>query len=149
MLSLVPALQCLVHIKDALKKLLIEELPKQYMKIKENEKYLDVKKGLESKEIAVEMEFLIAVKPLCDKFITKFQKEEPMIHLLYPYCENLLKGVMGRLLKSRAYTDKKGATLKQVDVEKVELQLNIKQFKSMQGMYWKFFCHSFLDLDLI
>ena len=69
-----------------------------------------------------------------------------MIHLLYPNCEKLLKGVMGRILKSRAYTDK---TLKQVDVEKVELQLNIEQFKSMQGMYWKFFCHSFLDLDLI
>ena len=148
-LSLVPALQHLLHIKDALKKLLLEELPKQDKKIKENEKYLDVKKGLESKEVAVEIKFLIAVKPLFDEFITKFQKEEPMIHLLYPNCEKLLKGVMGRLLKSRAYTDKKGATLKQVDVEKVELQLNIEQFKSMQGMYWNFFCHSFLDLDLI
>ena len=72
-----------------------------------------------------------------------------MIHLLYPNCEKLLKGVMGRLLESRAYTDKKGATLKQVDVEKVELQLNIEQFKCMQGTYWNFFCHSFLDLDLI
>ena len=82
-LSLVPALQCLLHIKDALKKLLLEELPKQDKKIKENEKYLDVKMGLESKEVAVEMEFLIAVKPCYDEFITKFQKEEPMIHLLY------------------------------------------------------------------
>ena len=72
-----------------------------------------------------------------------------MIHLLHPNCEKLLKGVMGGLLKSRAYTDKKGVTLKQVDVEKVQLQLNIEKFKSMQGMYWNFFCHSFLDLDLI
>ena len=148
-LSLVPALQCLLHIKDALKKLLLEELPKQDKKIKENEKYLEVKKGLESKEVAVEIEFLIAIKPLFDEFITKFQKEELMIHLLYPNCEKLLKGVMGRLLKSRAYTDKKGATLKKGDVEKVELQLNIEQFKSMQGMYWDFFCHTFLDLDII
>ena len=46
---------------------------------------------------------------------------------------------MERLLKSRAYTDKKGATLKQVDVEKVELQLNIEQFKSVPGTYWIFF----------
>ena len=133
-LSLVPALQHLLHIKDALKKLLLEELPKQEKKIKENEKYLDVKKGLESKEVAVEIKFLTAVKPLFEEFITKFQQEELMIHLLYPNCEKLLKGVMGRLLKGRAYTNKKGATLKQVDVEKVELQLNIEQFKSMQDM---------------
>ena len=148
-MSLVAALQCPLHIKDALKKLLLDKLPKQDKKIKENEKYLDVKKGLQSKEVAVEIEFLKAVKPLFDEFITRFQKEEPMIHLLCPNCERLLKGVMGRLLKSRAYTDKKGATLKQVDVEKVELQIDIEQFKSMQGMYWNFFCHSFLDLDLI
>ena len=50
-LSLVPVMQCLLHIKDTLKKLLLEELPKQDKKIKENEKYLDVKKGLESKEV--------------------------------------------------------------------------------------------------
>ena len=83
-MSLVPALQHLLHIKDALKKLLLEELPKQDKKIKENEKYLDVKKGLKSKEVAVEIEFLIAVKPLFDEFITKFQKEEPMIHMFVP-----------------------------------------------------------------
>ena len=112
-------------------------------------KVLGCKEGPGIKGVAVEIEFLIAVKPLFDEFITKFQKEEPMIHLLYPNCEKLLKGVMGRLLKSRAYTDKKGATLKQVDVEKVELELNIEQIKSMRGMYWNFFCHSFLDLDLI
>ena len=134
-MSLVPALQHLLHIKDALKKLLLEELPKQDKKIKENEKYLDVKKGLESKEVAVEIKFLIAVKPLFDEFITKFQKEELMIHLSCPNCEKLLKGVMGRLLKSKEYINKKGATLKQVGVKKVELQLNIEQFKGMQGMY--------------
>ena len=53
-LSLVPALECLVQIKEALKKLLIEELPKQDKHIKDNEKHLDAKKGLESHEIAVE-----------------------------------------------------------------------------------------------
>ena len=98
-LSLVPALECLVQIKEALKKLLIEELPKRDKHLKDIEKYLDVKKGLESCEIAVEIEFIIRVKPLFDEFMTKFQKEEPMIHLLHPNCEKLLKTVMGRLLK--------------------------------------------------
>ena len=92
-LSLVPALEPLVEIKDALKKLVIDELPKQDKNIRDSDKYLDIKRGLESKEIAVEIEFLIAVKPLFDEFMTKFQKEEPMIHLLYPGCEKLLKTV--------------------------------------------------------
>ena len=56
-LSLVPALEWLVEIKDALKKLVIDELPKQDKNIRGNDKFLDVKRGLESKEIAVEIEF--------------------------------------------------------------------------------------------
>ena len=71
-------------------------------KTSDSDKYSDVKRDLESKEIAVEIEFLIAVKPLFHEFMTKFQKEEPMIHLLYPSCEKLLKTVMARLLKSKA-----------------------------------------------
>ena len=58
-----------------------------------------------------------------------------MIHLLYPNCEKLLKGVMGRLLKSRAYTDKKGATLKQVDVENCNsIKSSLKVYKVCIGI---------------
>ena len=122
----------LVEIKDALKKLVIDELPKQDKNIRDNDKYLNVKRGLELKEIAVEIEFLITVKPLFDEFMTKFQMEKPMIHLLYPSCEKLLKTVMGRLLKSKAYTDK-GRALMEVDVDDCKLQLSTDQFKTMQG----------------
>ena len=109
------------------------------MCLKDNEKYLDIKKGLESHEIALEIEFIITVKPLFDEFMTKFQKEEPMIHLLYPNCEKLLKTVMGRLLKSKVYTENKGRALMDIDVDNVQLQLSSDQFKLMQGMYLSFF----------
>ena len=132
-LSLIPALEHLVEIKDALKKLVIDKLPKQDKNIRDNDKDLDVKRGLESKEITVEIEFLITVKPLFDEFMTKFQKEEPMIHLFYPSCEKLLKTVMGRLLKSKAYTDKNGTALMEVDVDDCKLQLSTDQFKTMHG----------------
>ena len=121
-LSLVPAL--LVEIKDALKKLVIDELSKQDKNIRDSDKYSDVKRGLESKEIAVEIEFLIAVKPLFDEFMTKFQMEEPIIHMLYPSCEKLLKTVTARLLKSKTYTDKKGRALMEVDVDNCKLPTN-------------------------
>ena len=113
-------------------------MPKQDKRLKDNKKYLDVKKGLESHDIAVEIEFIIRVNPLLDEFMTKFQKEEPMIHLLDPNCEKLLKTVMGRLLKSKAYTEKKGRALMDIDVDNVQLQLSTDQLKLMQGMYLSF-----------
>ena len=79
------------------------------------------------------MEFLISVKPIFDEFLTKFQKEEPMIHLLYQNCKKLLKLTIGRLMKNKVYKDKRGEDLKKVNVEKVEMQLTSDQFKQMQG----------------
>ena len=70
--------------------------------------------------------------------MTKFQKEERMIHLLHPSWEKLLKTVMARLLKSKAYTDKKGRALMEVDVDNCKLQLSTDRFKTMQGNVYLF-----------
>ena len=78
-LSLVPALQHLVTVKDALKKLLLEGMPKNDKTIIKNDKYIVIKKALDSKEVEVEIEFLLSIKPIFDEFLTRFQKEEPMI----------------------------------------------------------------------
>ena len=72
------------------KKLLVE-IGRNDKNIEMNDRYLAIKKALESKEVAVEIEFLLTIKPLFDEFMTKFQKEEPMIHLLYASSEKLLK----------------------------------------------------------
>ena len=65
--------------------------------------FLSIKKSLEL-EVGVEIKFLINVKLVFDDFMTKFQKEEPMINLLYP----------------------------DIDKEDVNLQLSTKKFKEMQ-----------------
>ena len=67
--------------------------------------------------------------------MTKFQMEEPMIHMLYPSSAKLLKTAISRLTKSKVYTGKSGTALKQVNAEDVELQLKNDQFKAMQGRY--------------
>ena len=64
-LSLVPALQHIVQIQDAIKKLL-QDLPKSDKRITANDKYLFIKRSLESKEVSLEMEFLVSIKPLFD-----------------------------------------------------------------------------------
>ena len=132
-LSLVPALQRVISMKAALVKLFVDELPKNDKNITKNDKYWTIRNALESKEVEIQMEFLISIKPIFDEFLTKFQKEEPMIHLLYPNCEKLLKLTIGRLMKNKVYKDKRGEDLKKINVEKVEMQLTSDQFKQMQG----------------
>ena len=65
--------------------------------------------------------------------MTKFQKEEPMIHLLYASSEKLLKTTMSRLLKEKAYMDRKGDKLKEVKVDEVNMQLSNDSFITKQG----------------
>ena len=90
-LSLVPALERFLTVKKALEKLLLVEMPKNDKNITRNDKYMTIKKSLESKDVAIQVEFLISIKPIFDNFMTKFQAEEPMIHLLYSNCENTVK----------------------------------------------------------
>ena len=72
LLSLIAALQCLVKIREAVKELLFEELPKNGKNIYKNENYPSIKKPQELKEVDVEIEFLIIIKPGFDMFMTKF-----------------------------------------------------------------------------
>ena len=105
-LSLVPAVERVLQIQGALKKL-FQDLLKRDKTIHKNNRYLSIKSAVESREVQLEREFIKSIKPLFDDFLTKFQKEESMVHLLSPSCQNLLKGVMGRLLKSKLSVAKK------------------------------------------
>ena len=108
-------------------------MPKNEKNISKYDKYLSVKRALESEEIDVEIEFIISTKPLFDEFMTKFQMEEPMIHMLYPGSVKLLKTAMSRLMINKVYTENSGTTLKQVNVEDIGLQLKNDRFKTIQG----------------
>ena len=131
-LSLVPALLRVLTVKGALKKLLLKEMPKKDKNIGKNDKYMAIKKSLVSKQVEIEIEFLISIKPIFDVFMTKFQAEEPMIYLLYSNCEKLLKSVMGRLLKSDEYIKIKGEHLLNVDPDDVKKQLEDGEFLVIQ-----------------
>ena len=132
-LSLVQALQQFLAVKEALQKLLLVEMPKNDKNIMRNAKYMAIKKSLESNDVAIEVEFLISIKPIFDNFLTKFQAEEPMIHLLYSNCEKLLKVAMGRLMKNEVYMDRNGKDLQNVDVDDVGMQLQQEAYMNMQG----------------
>ena len=66
--------------------------------------------------------------------MTKFQLEEPMIHMLHPSsCQATEDSHEEIDEKAKVYTEKSGSALKQVNVEDVELQLKNDQFKAMHG----------------
>ncbi len=90
-------------------------------------------RSLQSRRLDVQMEFLVNVKPLFDEFLTRFQKEEPMIHKLCPGCEKLLRVAMGRLLKSEVYQSVEGRNLLHIDLDDVSLYLEEKEFVKVQG----------------
>ena len=76
---------------EAVIQLILVDLPKNDKSINKSDKFLSIKKSLGPKEVDVEIQFLINFKPVFDDFMIKVQKEEPMIHLLYPSTEKLLK----------------------------------------------------------
>ena len=59
-LSLIPALQRLTEVKEAVKKL-INDIGRNDKNIGKNDKYLAIKRGLESKEVWMEIEFLLTI----------------------------------------------------------------------------------------
>ena len=98
------------------------ELPKNDNNISKNDKYLSIKKTLESKEADTDIAFLRSIMPVFDQFMRNFQREELMIHLSHPHCKNFWeKKTMARLMKSEVYTEKKGKALNEVNVEDVNL----------------------------
>ena len=58
-----------------------------------------------------------------------------MVLLLSPSCQNLLKGVMGRLLKSTTFNGKEGKDQKSIPAEDVSTHLPDEGIIVMQGKF--------------
>ena len=65
------------------------DLPENENKTGRYGKYLSIKKAFESKEVYTDIAFLTSIMTVFDEVITKFQREEPLIHLSYPDSEKL------------------------------------------------------------
>jgi hypothetical protein len=133
-LTLVPTLERIIEMKEPLVVMLkdLVKSDKDVAQDKESKVQVMVR-SLQSRKVEAQMEFLVGVKPLFDDFIVWFQKEEPMIHKLYPACEKLLKVAMSRMLKSDVYNSVEGRNLLYIDLDDVSLYLGDKEFVMVQG----------------
>ena len=105
-LTLIPALKMLVKNFEPLCEYFLKELPKTASQnktiklLEKNETYNRICRTLKAPATLIQMNFLINLEPLYDRFLKLFQREDPLIHILYSEMKDLLKAYMLRFLKS-------------------------------------------------
>ena len=62
----------------------VSGITKEWKNISKNEKYLLIKKVLDPPKVNTEIAFLIGIMLVFEEFMTKFQREELVIHLSHP-----------------------------------------------------------------
>ena len=129
-LSLLPAVERLHKQLPALKKYFLEFIPAKEKRSTNIQKFKSIHETLKKEEgmILVKMCFLESVKPLFDVFLTAFQTEGPMIHVLYPSLVDMLQRLMSRFIKEELLQAKNGSELAQIDVAKFDNQLSDGKF---------------------
>ena len=130
-LTLIPALKRIVKNFEPLCEYFLKELPKTATQnktpklLEKNETYNRICRTLKAPATLIQMNFLISLKPLYDKFLKLFQREDPLIHILYSEMKDLLRAFMLRFLKnSDVSAQNTGKKLLEVNVEEKNSQLS-------------------------
>jgi hypothetical protein len=102
----------------------------QKKQIKKNEKYDKIKSNLISNVSKIRLQFVLFLcENIFDRFLTWFQQEGPLIHLLHHELSELFNLVLLQFLKSDYVAEKGGADLLNLDFKLNEKQLNNKQIR--------------------
>ena len=134
-LTLIPALgRLLKHWEDS-SRYFLKVLP-QISKdqgtdkyLKKNSRYLRICEKLKSKEILAQIQFLISVGPVFERFLIMFQKQEPLIHMLYSEACDLIRTLMLRFVKHDIVADAIGSKLVKLDVKDLNNCLDLKEME--------------------
>ena len=134
-LKLVPSLGRLINHWKALCKCFLTDLPQRsktdhtYTYLKKNARYQIICQALSRRECLAQIQFFVCVGPQFEPFLKEFQKQQPLIHLLYQETSNVLKSATLRFAKQDALGNKSGRKLKNIDVYDREtlLELNDKE----------------------
>lgn len=121
-LSLLPVVDRLLEQYDGLKTYFMD-LPKKDSKVESNVRYIRIRKKLQVKDTYIQMCFLQSVTPLFQGFLTLFQREGPLIHLLYYSMSDIVSRIMARFIKQDVFAGKDGVDLVAIDVSSFTNQL--------------------------
>lgn len=131
-LTLVPALERVLLRWDDAKKYFVTFLPfkKEYKRhLPKNERFKRISQAFKEDERLnlLQIEFLKNVAPIFTKFLTMFQTDGPMIHIMHHELRAILVTIMGRFLNADLMKVKKSKDLKTINIEDANNQLSLEK----------------------
>lgn len=116
---------------DVLREYFLVYLPaNQRQQIQKNNRYDQIQEVLASNVSKIRLNFIVYLcRSIFDRFLTWFQQEGPLIHLLYRELSELYRTVLLSFLSAEYVGTKFGAALLDVDFKLAEKQLPTKQLQ--------------------
>ena len=113
-----PVIERIVDIWNIIKEYFLIYLPTNDKRINSNEKYNRIKDTINDNLTLVKLHFILFIyQTLFKKELVWFQQEQPLVHLLYSQCCNLLRNVLLAFIKEEMVKDKEGADLLSIAFE--------------------------------
>ena len=116
---------------DVLREYFLVYIPaNQRQQIQKNNRYDQIQEVLASNVSKIRLNFIVYLcRSIFDRFLTWFQQEGPLIHLLYRELSELYRTVLLSFLSAEYVGTKFGAALLDVDFKLAEKQLPTKQLQ--------------------
>lgn len=127
-LTLLPALTRILNKMEAVTKYFTIDVPKMAREegtertLNDNDRYKRICRKLKDPAVQLQLHFLVNIKPVFDKILGVFQKQEPLVHILHNECLQLVKTLMNRFLKRDAFEGKRLRDLLQLDMTNPDIQ---------------------------
>lgn len=122
-LTLGPVITRILTVYAALEEYFLNFLPKQkdsWNAIQRNARYQRIVCALKDPSTVVYLEFISALMPTLQSYLTLFQTDGPLIHILFNKMNELLRNMMLRFMKEECVVNLEGKALIDVDIEKHE-----------------------------
>lgn len=127
-LSMVPVIQRVIEQFEGLREYFLKFLPQQEARTcRNNQRYKQLEKHLRDKMTLTKLHFVKCAGLSVTDFLTKFQKEGPLIHLLHAELSDMLLRLLQKFMTSDALADQEGRTLLTVNVKDMSKCLPVDQ----------------------
>lgn len=130
-LTLGPVVARIISIYPALEEYFLKFLPKEkssWKKLQNNARYRRISSVLKDPTTLVYLNFVLAISLDFQKYLSLFQTEGPIVHLMYSEMNLLLRTIMLRFLKEEIVGSAEGSKLLDIDIE------NFDSFLPLKGM---------------
>ncbi|CAF2854754.1 unnamed protein product [Rotaria sp. Silwood2] len=120
-----PVIERIIDQWNIIKEYFLTYLPTIDKKIESNDKYVRIKNFITDKSTLAKFHFILFLyQTVFKRELVWLQQEQPLIHLLYGECCNLLRNIMLSFVKEELLQDKEGSDLLSVSFELQNSQKN-------------------------